>query len=237
MLDYEQWWSNWSLWFQGNQGKIPMTSVPKVSDYNLSTHAAGMAALVSANFKTNIYTGMWFLNDYTPTSKIWMQRYDTVISAYPYQPATRTQMAWQDLKKYYPKAPPIGVGNIVGHQFTGDRCKLPGVYEISAGREINPALDVSMFDTLYLQTLGVPVIPVATPSVTISTPGIIVPPPSDHIAAVNVNAVNVRSGPGSTYAIVGIKYLNNLVTIYETSNGYTRVGINAWIYAAYLTPR
>jgi GH25 family lysozyme M1 (1,4-beta-N-acetylmuramidase) len=238
MLDYEQWWANWSLWFQANQGKIPMSSVPRVDPNNLSIHAKSVVSTIKANsFRTVVYTGYGFYDSYTPQSKVWLANESTVIAAYPKQPAVRTLMEWPDLKQYYPTTLPRFIGSIVGHQFTGDRCRLPGVYQVNGGIESRSALDISTFDIAYLQSCGVACIPMGTTGVT-------PPVPIQPTKTVDVGLANVRVGSGTptaagvcttnTNTVVGTRKLGDVVPVFETVNCYTRIGTGQWIFAAYL---
>lgn len=47
-------------------------------------------------------------------------------------------------------------------------------------------------------------------------------------------SLNVRSGPGTNYRIVGSKHNGNRVTIYESRNGFYRIGTNQWVSASYV---
>ncbi len=69
-------------------------------------------------------------------------------------------MTWQELRdKWLPDYDPIfkdtGIvkGNIVGHQFTGDRCLLPGGYQDILGLT-RKAMDVSIFQRSFMGQLG-----------------------------------------------------------------------------------
>ena len=47
-------------------------------------------------------------------------------------------------------------------------------------------------------------------------------------------SLNVRSGPGTQYRVVGSKYNGNTVTIYESSNGFYKIGTNQWVSSQYV---
>lgn len=52
---------------------------------------------------------------------------------------------------------------------------------------------------------------------------------------VKVNSyLNVRSGPGVMYGVVGKKYNGNKVIVYETKNGFGHIGVNQWVSMTYL---
>lgn len=46
--------------------------------------------------------------------------------------------------------------------------------------------------------------------------------------------LNVRSGPGTNYRVVGSKYNGNVVTIYDSSNGFYKIGTNQWVSSQYV---
>lgn len=48
------------------------------------------------------------------------------------------------------------------------------------------------------------------------------------------SGLNIRSGSGTGYSIVGSLSRNAQVTVYEMSNGWARIGTNRWVCATYL---
>lgn len=53
---------------------------------------------------------------------------------------------------------------------------------------------------------------------------------------VKVNtSLNVRSGPGTSYNIVGRKYNGDKVTVYKESSNWSNIGTNEWVSSDYLT--
>lgn len=53
---------------------------------------------------------------------------------------------------------------------------------------------------------------------------------------VKVNtSLNVRSGPGTSYNVVGRKYNGDKVTIYKESSNWSNIGTNEWVSSDYLT--
>lgn len=53
---------------------------------------------------------------------------------------------------------------------------------------------------------------------------------------VKVNTLlNVRSGPGTSYNVVGRKYNGDKVTVYKESSNWSNIGINEWVSSDYLT--
>ena len=59
--------------------------------------------------------------------------------------------------------------------------------------------------------------------------------PSDNTYTVKVNTcLNVRKGPGTNFPVVGKLYNGNKVTVYETKNGFGRIGDSKWVSMNYL---
>lgn len=53
---------------------------------------------------------------------------------------------------------------------------------------------------------------------------------------VKVNtSLNVRSGPGTSYNVVGRKYNGDKVTVYKESSNWSNIGMNEWVSSDYLT--
>lgn len=53
---------------------------------------------------------------------------------------------------------------------------------------------------------------------------------------VKVNtSLNVRSGPGTGYSIVGRRYNGDKVTVYKESSNWSNIGTNEWVSSDYLT--
>lgn len=61
-------------------------------------------------------------------------------------------------------------------------------------------------------------------------------PSSSKTGTVNVRtSLNVRSGPGINYSYVKSLYNGNIVTIYETDNGWYKIGNGLWVIDDYIT--
>jgi len=92
--------------------------------------------------------------------KNWLGKYKIWFAAYGKQPAIATKLTWLEFRvKWLPDYDPIikdtGIvkENIVGHQFTGDRCLLPGSYQDILGMR-RKAIDVSVFQRSFMEHLG-----------------------------------------------------------------------------------
>jgi hypothetical protein len=177
--DLEQWWSNWDQWMAARLGKLAWSKVPVFQPSSLDNHCRSFAeALAKVWPVTGIYTGRGFIISYAPTMKNWLGKYKVWFAAYGKQPSIATKMSWKDLHdKWLPDYDPIykdtGVvkENIVGHQFTGDRCMLPGSYQDILGMR-RKSMDVNVFQRAFMGQLGEvsTVVPVDTPLIPVADP-------------------------------------------------------------------
>jgi hypothetical protein len=159
--DMEQWWSNWDKWLAARLGKISWSAVPALRPVTLDSHCKSFVeALTKVWPVTGIYTGRGFITTYAPSMKSWLGSYKIWIAAYGRQPSVATTMTWLDLRdKWLPDYDPIfkdtGIvsENIVGHQFTGDKCLLPGGYQDILGLR-RKTMDVSVFQRSFMEQLG-----------------------------------------------------------------------------------
>jgi len=159
--DMEQWWANWDKWLAARLGKLAWSEVPVIKPWALDCHCKAFAeALTKVWPVTGIYTGRGFITTYAPTMKNWLCKYKIWFAAYGRQPSVASKMIWQELRnKWMPDYDPIfkdtGIvkENIVGHQFTGDRCLLPGGYQDIMGFRRKP-IDVSVFQRAFMEQLG-----------------------------------------------------------------------------------
>lgn len=159
--DMEQWWANWGKWTAARAGKLPWKAVPVFKPWALDSHCKAFAeALAKVWPVTGIYTGRGYITSYAPAMKNWLGKYKIWFAAWGKQPSVAKKMTWQELRdKWLPNYDPIfrdtGIvkENIVGHQFTGDRCILPGGYQ-DILRWKGKAMDVSVFQRSFMEHLG-----------------------------------------------------------------------------------
>jgi uncharacterized protein YraI len=140
-------------------------------------------------------------------------------------------MTWDQLKQnWIPNYDIIlssGQVNPVGHQFTGDKCILPGFYDYANQEQ---PLDVSVFSDAFLNAIsGSGPIPIPDP-----TP-IPIPVPITNQYYVNIKLANIRGGPSTDYPIVGTIGLNTQVVVSDASGGYSKIGTKQWVATQYLT--
>jgi hypothetical protein len=159
--DLEQWWSDWNKWMSARLGKLPWNQVPVIKPWVLESHFKAFAeALAKVWPVTGLYTGRGFITTYAPMMKTWLGNYKIWLAAYGKQPSVATKLTWQELRtKWLPDYDPIfkdtGIlkENIVGHQFTGDRCLMPGSYGDILGLRRKP-MDINTFRRSFMEELG-----------------------------------------------------------------------------------
>lgn len=53
-------------------------------------------------------------------------------------------------------------------------------------------------------------------------------------AKVNVGVLNIRKGAGVLYGTVGQLKFGDAITVYETKSGWSRIGVDRWVYSNYI---
>jgi hypothetical protein len=184
---------------------------------------------------TGVYTANWYIAGFAPNMNMWLPNYKAWVAHYGRQPGIAMRMTWDQLKvswmpdyniilaKGQPEA------QVAGHQFTGDRCILPGT---TAQNGVNMAVDVSLFTPTFMNQLrgGVP-IPVPPPV------------PTNYIEyTVNRPAINVRNAPYQSPATwVRVAYSGETFRILKSTipaSGnvliYVQTVDGLWIWLEYL---
>jgi hypothetical protein len=226
--DYEQWWSIWGEWYQALQQKLAWNIVQKFDKTKLSLHYETTSTCLqkSTQIKQAPYTSKGFVDSYAPGMNKWLNKYPNWVAQYGYQPSKVVELEWEDLiKNWLPKyqvSVPVGTQNLIGHQFTGDRCKLPGMYDAYNRR--SPA-DVSIFSSAWLGD-----------QVHTEYPNEI---PVEEVplfkGAVQILSLNIRSEPSASARDVGDLLYGSEINIYETAIKETwyRIGENQWVAGIY----
>jgi uncharacterized protein YgiM (DUF1202 family) len=60
---------------------------------------------------------------------------------------------------------------------------------------------------------------------------------TSYTAYTTASTLNIRKGPGTNYKTVGSLKKGSKVTVYETKNGWARIGDNKWVSTSYLTTK
>ena len=195
------------------------------------------AARLASRFpKAGVYTSKSFIEEWAPEMDLWVGKYPTWVAHYGRQSKKKVMIEWPDLKQNwlpdYEIRVPKGSTKVVGHQFTGDKFMLPGVYNQYASVPLWPnkgrmPLDVSVFTPEFIQSLGGEVVPPPPPP----------PPPVVIDYKVAVNAINIRSAPVSTTNTwVRFAYLGEVLHVVgHLTNGYVQLTDGNWAYQQYPT--
>ncbi len=160
-LDCEQWWANWGSWYQAIQKKIEWAAVSRFAPQRISDNAQFIAeGLRKYGKKVGIYTSYGFVTGYARAMSKWIGQYPLWVAHYGRQPKAVTTLEWDQIGPWLPNyqlllPPGADPEKVVGHQFTGDRLLLPGVYSDDAGTKRSP-LDVSVFNKEFLNSLTNP---------------------------------------------------------------------------------
>ena len=184
---------------------------------------------------SGVYTANWFISANAPEMNLWLPHYRAWVSHYGHQPPAAEAMSWATLKaEWLPNydiilAPGQLPAQVVGHQFTGDRCELPGVYD---AKNVRRTLDVSEFTPAFMAELsGQAQPPVSAPIYT----------PLPNYAAKPGYNPNVHSGSG-TGPVIGVLMTGTKVCVdnsvsdplyshFLPQTGFLKGG---WVYKSYL---
>ncbi len=214
--DFEQYWSRWDEWYKAIQGLLAWNSVSKFGGEKISSHAKSVFdGFRAAGRKTIGYTRASFVKDYAPQAASWMPNYQWWLAHYV--TLNNQTLTWADLKtqvlpkvNFFPALPAqLTQAHVVGHQFTGDKLSLPGLYGNVEQTKFSAA-DVNLFDDQFLQTIGA--VPTPTPM-----------PAVQYHAVVTASALNVRSGPGVSYAKLYSLTNGAAIEILEINKGWAKL--------------
>ena len=244
--DQEQSWLDWDEFHNAALHKIAWSEVRRASSKNISAHnSTFMKALASRMSKGlyGVYTNRGFTSSWAKETKSWIGDYQLWVAHYGNQPKKRTEMTWAELKQKwlpdYNPALPEGADakKLLGHQFTGDRCVLPGVYRNAT--DLSP-LDVNVFDGAFLDQVKASKDLVkakkAEENEPPTWPSSVLKTEAGTQFMVNVDVLNIRKGPGTTFAVQGLLTKNQQVTVTERQEKWAKLESGGWVYAAYLTP-
>ena len=234
--DQEQWWTSWSAWSSARRGEIPYSAVPRGSPANISQHNRIFAGALQALYpQSGVYSNYGFVTTWASPVRDWLGLFPVWVAHYGRQPRPPIDCTWEALEKEwlpnYPLLVPPGAKEewIVGHQFTGDAFRLPGVVDASGH---NMLLDVSIFSEKFLNVISTGQVPPKPPV----DPDPPVPPPGAPEYYVNVPILNVRNGPGTEFKIIGWLNRNTTVKVVEIQGNWAHLENGTWTYAPYLTP-
>jgi hypothetical protein len=232
--DQEQWWLNWSAWQQARGNKISWSAVPKGQAANISSHFEHfMRELHSQIPQSGVYTNKGFVSTWAAGMDNWLSKYRAWVPHYGLQPKVATQMTWVQFKEsWLPDYEMIlSAGQrpelVVGHQFTGDICKLPGSYSRNGEMLV---LDVNYFSKAFIEEIGGP-IPNPTP-----TPTPIPQPATDEYMVIYAR-INVRARPDSNSSWVRYAVKDEVLHVVKIQNGWAQLVDDTYVFAGYISPK
>ena len=171
------------------------------------------------------YTRASFVNEFVPQARDWMGDYEWWLAEYISIDNQFT--TWKRLlEKFLPGTIelrlPFGVplSNVVGHQFTGDKLSLPGLY----GDNDYSAVDVCLFSGDFLDGIG-------------ATPKPAPLPPASLIGEVTASwGLRARKGPGKTFDKTYLLKKGHPVEVLEVKDGWARLRSHeeTWVSASWL---
>lgn len=215
--DFEQYWSNWDQWHKAILELLKWNLVARFAPSRLSTHARQVfEGFKTAGREPIGYTRASFVNDFAPQASEWMGNYRWWLAHYGKYDAQK--LTWAEFKNrilptvnFFPSLPPaVTADKVVGHQFTGDKFSLPGLYG-DAQRTRFSAVDVNLFDEGFLTEIGA--IPNPRPLPDVLNEAIVNTSPS----------LRVRSGPGTSHPVVYILREGTHVEIVEIRDGWAKL--------------
>ena len=228
--DFEQWWSNWEQWHQAILKELSWNLVSRFNASKLSSHAKQVfKGFAASEWKTFGYTRASFVNEFAPEASSWIPEYRWWLAHYI--TTEKQTLSWAGLKSrilplvdFSPAMPPaLTRDKVIGHQFTGDKLSLPGLYE-DVFRVKHAKADVNFFDEDFLTEIGA--VPNPKP----------LPEPLHEAIVTASPRLNVRSGP-STSAPILYKLMEGApAKIAELKDGWARLRSyeDEWCSATYL---
>jgi hypothetical protein len=231
-IDQEQWWTDWGAWHRHD----PV--IPRMAPDAISSHNWSCVNRVKAQFPgTGVYTNQNFVVSNSPQMNTWLGQHHSWIPHYGRQPGGHTLMSWDELKEHWmPTYDPIRSAGqpaemMMGHQFTGDRCMLPGSYNQYG--KCND-LDVSIFRRSFIDSIRNGSAPVPVP---VPPPAPVPPPVTYKICKVLYTRINIRAKASQMSAWVRFAVLNEILQVLTgvVVNGYIELTDHTWVYAAYVS--
>jgi hypothetical protein len=241
VIDIEQYWGAWDVWYSAIMKKIAWASVPVISPRKIALHAyRTLEYLCSKTDKpVVVYTSKNFVVSYAQDMAEWLHLFPLMVAHYVIYPSKEITVSWDEFTQKYlpdpnriPLLPPgTSVDNLVGWQFTGDRICLPGMYSDDAGKKLSPA-DVSLFDKEWLEK-----------AIGHQIPDLQFPTAENHKTYYKVSSwvtrgLRLRELPNDKANILaGLKAGEKLEYANETNNDWIKVAykdITGWVHKAYI---
>lgn len=226
-IDQEQWWTDWGAWRSAVGRIIPTSSVPAGLPGEISAHFESfMRRLYSQIPQCGVFTNKAFITTWAAGMDRWLPNYPAWVAHFGWQPVQPTALTWDQLKENWLPDYDISltVGQkpdlLVGHQFTGGACSLPGTYDRSG----NPLpLDLSVFSQAFIDVIrGNDFRQIPAPR------------PEFEEYVVIYKEVNVRAEPSSEAAWVRLAYKDEVLQVVNIEDGWAQIKDGTFVYTGYL---
>lgn len=207
--DVEQFWTNWNQYYSWRAGTLPLEQVQHPNGQVISDHYhTFMQTLAKSTNRIGVYSNKGFIDSWSTQMNIWLPKYSAWVAEYAHEPTQQTLMTWAQLKQQWLPNYDLILSEgqvpsqVVGHQFTGDLCRLPGSYDLY---NHTMPLDVSVFSKFFIDTIRTGSVPV--------TGGASGPVPVVVPAYKTMYPMNVRMAASQTAKLLGIIPVNTTVYI------------------------
>lgn len=215
--DQEQWWTDWAKWYAAQKTR-DYSKVPKADPGKLYRHNEEFIVKLHAQTPSGVYTNKGFVKSWAPAMDTYLPDYLSWIPQYGRHPNLKTWMTWEELRSYWMPKYDITLSdgqlpkNVCGHQFTGDRCILPGSYNVFG---IRLPMDVSVFERPFIEGLwGNAPRPPRPPDLEPT------PKPNSYRLT---NGAWVLSGPGNQYKARRHINIGTIVTVTQFVGAWARL--------------
>jgi len=230
--DQEQWWTDWTAWQQGRSGTIPLSSVPNDTPTLISAHYENFIRELHSKFpQSGVYTNNGFVTSWASGMNTWLPLYRSWVPQYGKQPKEATQMTWAQLiASWLPDYDIILAEGqlpelVMGHQFTGDSCILPGSY---SNDNVQLPMDVSQFSKAFIDAIKTNSL-----NPVVGAPGPTPASPVDYV--VIYPRINVRALPDGNSTWVRYAVMNEVLHVVNINNGWAKLLDGTYVFASYIT--
>ena len=153
ILDFEQFWADWTYWQQWQNGKITISQVPKISSDRLFNHFKTVLEYLENNSGYNVvvYTADWFLDAFCPQAYEYLKNKFTHWADYSLFDKTKIKATWEQLELYSPinkRIPTLPLDypmdKVLMWQWSGDKFTAEGIYSDVARTRLS-VLDLNLW--------------------------------------------------------------------------------------------
>lgn len=156
------------------------------------------------------YSGKWFIEEWCPEMKLWINQAPYWNASYPvFNPQTWAQ--FDEMLQILPTPQYVGYPKIAMWQFAGSLITPMVPHQVDYSRIDDPAM------YQYLFKGGVQPNPLPIP----------VPVPTETYQVI-VDSLTVRAGPGVAWAVAYYLHKNDKITVYEKSGNWGRFATGRW---------